>query len=108
MAKLFDMATAQVDRYEQWKKTRPEDHHALLNRFQQNYIYKHKETNQIGLVCRVESQNAVTLLVPRRLNDDKIPTLMVHGINPDDLEDADLPEGVTLMSYEEAGVFVLE
>lgn len=106
MAEIYVMSEQQQKTWDDWLVTRPPIIQELAKKFRQNRLYRHNVTGQLVIPTALHEDGTVEVIVPRRLNNYILPTKKVFGIHPDKLEECDLPEGMKVMSFEEADNFM--
>lgn len=100
MAEVYVMSDEQKQLWAEWVAERPPVIKALCERFSPNRLYRHKVTKQLVTLSAFFEDNTVEMIVSRRLNDGITPSRKVFGVEPDNLEEADLPEFISVMTFE--------
>ena len=100
MAEIYKFSEEQEKLWEAWVAERPPVIKAMAERLLPNRVYKLTTTEQICIPTAFHEDNTVKVAVLRALNN-RIFSVSVFGINPDDLVECDLPNGIQLMSFKE-------
>ena len=106
MAEIFIMTDEQKQTWSNWKIDRPQIIKDLSERFKPNHLYRHKKTNQKVIPLVFFENNTLEVLIPCSLNDGIFLNKRVFDVNPDDLEETELPDGMSVMSFEEYSAFI--
>ena len=106
MAKLYEFSEEQQQLWDTWVAERPEMIQQLCERFQPNRLYLHTVTGQKVIPEAFDEDGTMRILIPRRLNIPFLPTKSVFGVDPLNIVESDLPDGVNLMSFEEFQAFI--
>lgn len=101
MALIYEMSEEQKKIWTDWITERPQIIQDLAKRFEPNRLYRHKKTNRFVILSSFNEDGTLIVKVLRAFNNTIFFPRSVFGINPDDLEETELPEGIELMTFEE-------
>jgi hypothetical protein len=103
MARHTEPTPEQIQGWKEWVESRPDPVKAVAKRFDPWTLYKLKTTGHNVTLYSFSEVGTVTVDVRAEFNEVLLHERRVFGINPDDLEETDLPTspGIALMSNED-------
>lgn len=105
MAKVYEPTEKQIKEWSEWVQSRPDNVRMIAERFTPWTLYKLKSTDQKVGIRSFNEDGTMSIIVSGKYNVVMFDRC-VFGINPDDLEECDLPEEGqlvgALLSQEEA------
>lgn len=93
MARFCEPTEEQESGYHAWVKTRPPVVREIAERLEPWSLYRMKSTDQLVTLYSISEDGTVTVNVTSEFNGPWVMDRQVFGIEPDDLEPADLPIG---------------
>ena len=100
MAEIFRYTEEQEKIFNDFVDGLPSHLKELAKRFPSNKIFRHKKTNQIVMPNSFNEDGTMTVNIYRFLNNPIHLTKTVFGVDPEDLEEADLPNGIKEVSFD--------
>lgn len=102
MARYTEPTEEQLKSWKEWVESRPKSIRKLAERFDPWSLYKMKSTGHLVMVSAFHEDNTLTVLVTADFNVI-LHERKVFGIDPDDLEPAEIPaqKGMALMTQEQ-------
>lgn len=105
MTQLYSFTAELQKVWDDFVATRPDAIKKLCERLKPSHLYKHKKTNQLVVINSFTEEDdgriTITVTIPRSLNGRIFPTKSVFGVDPDDLVDAVIPEGIVCRNVDD-------
>jgi len=104
MAKWIEWTTEQEAAWAEWLSARPQAIQDIVAKYnlRPDNLYQLKETGQIGYIHSLNERGTLTMDFTDTFNQHNLymSNRRVFGLNPEDLEECDLPEGVEVIKSE--------
>jgi len=101
MAEIYTMSEEQAKIWDDYVKEAPEIVKKLSEKFKPNRLYKHTITNQLCVPVSFNENNSVGIVIPSFLNTRLVPSIEVFAVNPERLEECDLPDNIKVTSFKD-------
>lgn len=99
MARIFEPSPGQLARWAQWLAAKPPAIQALGEHFEPWSLYRHKITNQLVTIAAFFEDGTVSIDVLPQFNPLWIFGFQVFGVDPDNLEPANIPGWADLSEF---------